>query len=141
VSGSLKEKDRWLQCTIRNTTEFSILSIASSFDSGRYEDHPGFVDAFSLGVFTCCEGDGTFMTGVSGGQSYQIDIDGQHSFQFSIVCLIPSQRLSLLEIAELNLIKRAGLHKSLCWNVQGWCCGVGKCNGWVQQCFPEWRIY
>jgi hypothetical protein len=43
------------------------------------------VDAFEIGTFTACNGDNTFMTGVSGGQTYRIEIDEQHSFVFSIV--------------------------------------------------------
>jgi len=67
-------------------TDFPILAVKSYFDSGRYEDNPGRVEPFEIGVFTCCEGDNTFMTGVSGGQAYKIDIDEHHSFTFSIVC-------------------------------------------------------
>ncbi|KAH6909870.1 hypothetical protein BKA70DRAFT_1101952, partial [Coprinopsis sp. MPI-PUGE-AT-0042] len=78
------DKARWLQCTIRNATDFPILAEKAHFDSGRYNDNPGRVDAFEVGTFTACNGDNTFMTGVSGGQTYKIAIDEHHSFVFSI---------------------------------------------------------
>lgn len=71
VPDALKnDKDRWLQCTLRNATDFPILATSSHFDSGRYDSSPARVDEFDTDTFTCCEGDNTFMTGVSGGQAY-----------------------------------------------------------------------
>ncbi|KAK5746740.1 hypothetical protein LTS12_022637 [Elasticomyces elasticus] len=78
------DKSRWLQGTLRNATDFPIVAIKSYFDSGRYDQSPARVDSFDTEAFTCCEGDNTFMTGVSGGQTYQIDLDEDNSFAFSI---------------------------------------------------------
>ncbi|KAI9816331.1 MAG: hypothetical protein M1826_001866 [Phylliscum demangeonii] len=80
----VKEKSRWLQGTVRNASDFPILAQRSHFDSGRYEDGPSRIDAFELATFSACNGDNTFMTGVSGGQSFKIEIDEQHAFAFSI---------------------------------------------------------
>lgn len=96
VGDKFQDKSRWLQCGIKNQTEFNISTTSSHFDSGRYEDHPGVVQAFELATFTACNGDNTFMTGVSGGQAYRITIDQNTDFQFSIVsaCLYSVRKVA-----------------------------------------------
>lgn len=84
---NVTDKYRWLQCTVRNATDFPILAQSTYWSSGRYEGNPGRVDAFEIGTFSACNGDNTVMTGVSGGQSYKIEVDETHSFEFSIVSL------------------------------------------------------
>ncbi|KAI0727562.1 hypothetical protein C8Q72DRAFT_886421 [Fomitopsis betulina] len=37
----LKDKFRWVKCTIKNETQFDVLLEASHFDSGRYWTPPG----------------------------------------------------------------------------------------------------
>lgn len=85
VPNSLKDKTRWLQGIIRNSTDFQVRYGTSYLDSGRYDQFPSdTVDAFSLSTFTGCNGDGTVFTGFSGGASYRIDIDQKHSFSFCL---------------------------------------------------------
>ncbi|KAF8544609.1 hypothetical protein BDD12DRAFT_814930 [Trichophaea hybrida] len=84
VGSELKEKTRWLQCTTKNQTQFNILLENTYFDSGRYWDTPGSIDPFTQDVFSLCNGDNSAFTGVSGGTSYKIVIDSQHTFHFAI---------------------------------------------------------
>ncbi|KAG8950048.1 hypothetical protein FRC04_008128 [Tulasnella sp. 424] len=77
-------KDRWLVCTVNNITDFPILSMTSYMGSGRYDDPPHRVDPFETMTFTCCERDGKPMTGVSGGHSFHINLDGNNQFFFAL---------------------------------------------------------
>ncbi|KAF8593003.1 hypothetical protein BDV93DRAFT_419975, partial [Ceratobasidium sp. AG-I] len=81
---SVQEKRRWLQGVVRNATDFDVLVVTSYFDSGRYDQPPEHLRPFQLGTLTASEGENTVMTGVSGGLTYQVDIDRLHSFYFSI---------------------------------------------------------
>ncbi|KAI0344290.1 hypothetical protein BDW22DRAFT_1344362 [Trametopsis cervina] len=80
----LKEKHRWMQCTIKNETQFSIFLENTYFDSGRYWDAPGSIKPFDQGVFSICNGDGTILTGASGGNAFKLDLDNQHDYYFSL---------------------------------------------------------
>ncbi|KAF7794751.1 hypothetical protein EIP86_005889 [Pleurotus ostreatoroseus] len=53
----LKSKTRWLQCTVKNETQFQILLNDSYIDSGRYYTAPGSIPPFNQMVFSCCNGD------------------------------------------------------------------------------------
>ncbi|KAF8342222.1 uncharacterized protein EI90DRAFT_3011737 [Cantharellus anzutake] len=82
---SLKNnKDRWLVCTVENKTDFPILTMASFFSSGRYDDPPKRIDPFSVMTFTCCEGDNTVMQGVTGGHSFYINVDHNNHFYLGL---------------------------------------------------------
>jgi hypothetical protein len=81
----IKDKSRWLQCTVKNETQFDILLIDTYFDSGRYWTAPGSFDPFAQLVFSCCNGDGD---GVSGGTAFRLSLDGKHYYDVSIVSTI-----------------------------------------------------
>jgi hypothetical protein len=82
---ALREKTRWLQCTLKNQTQFNILLLNTYFDSGRYWDAPGGARTFTQDVFSVCNGDNSVFTGVSGGTAYRIALDNNTQFDFAIV--------------------------------------------------------
>jgi hypothetical protein len=81
----LQEKHRWIQCTVVNETEFTILLQGSYFDSGKYWDSPKNIKPFDMMVFSASNGDHTIMTGVSGGTSFRASLDSKHYYDFAIV--------------------------------------------------------
>ncbi|KAF3933740.1 hypothetical protein ABW19_dt0206325 [Dactylella cylindrospora] len=84
AGSSLKEKTRWIQCTVKNATQFNILLEGNYFGSGRYEQAPASIDPFTQMTFSCCNGDNTIMTGVSGGTSFRVTLDDNVSYPFAI---------------------------------------------------------
>ncbi|TFK23483.1 hypothetical protein FA15DRAFT_705373 [Coprinopsis marcescibilis] len=85
VPPSLKNKSRWIEGVIRNATDFPIRYVESYLDSGRYDKFPDpTVNPFAVGTFNGCNGDHTLFTGITGGATYRIDLDEDHSFYFSI---------------------------------------------------------
>ncbi|RPB20558.1 hypothetical protein L211DRAFT_852270 [Terfezia boudieri ATCC MYA-4762] len=80
----VQEKHRWMQCTIKNETQFQIVYEATHFDSGRFWDAPGGADSFKQMSFSVCNGDNTILTGVSGGSTLKLHLDETHSFVFAI---------------------------------------------------------
>ena len=81
----LKDKFRWLQCTIKNETQFDLLLQGTYFDSGRYWDAPGGFGQFEQHVFTCCNGDHTILTGATGGTAFSLSLDENHKFDIALV--------------------------------------------------------
>ncbi|KAG8950271.1 hypothetical protein FRC04_007905 [Tulasnella sp. 424] len=75
-----ENKNRWLVCTVKNMTDFPILSMANYMDSGRYDDSPQRVEPFEIMTFTCCEK----MWGVSGGHSFCINLDSGNQLFFAL---------------------------------------------------------
>jgi len=53
------------------------------FDSGRYWTAPGSFNPFEQSVFSCCNGDNTVGTGVSGGTAFRVSLDDQHYYNVS----------------------------------------------------------
>lgn len=89
----LTDKYRWIQCRIKNETQFPLLLQQTYFGSGRYWTSPGSTSSFSMAVFSGCNGDGTIWTGVSAGNTWTVVLDGSHNFDLSFVrprCLIAS---------------------------------------------------
>jgi hypothetical protein len=58
------------------------------FDSGRYWTAPGSFNPFEQLVFSCCNGDNTVGTGVSGGTAFRVSLDDQHYYDVSFVSTI-----------------------------------------------------
>ncbi|KAI0295281.1 hypothetical protein BC826DRAFT_968528 [Russula brevipes] len=79
----LTEKFRWIQCTIKNESQFDVLLMNTYFDSGRYWDAPGSFNQFDQSVFSCCNGDSTILTGVSGGTAFRISLDDTHYYDIA----------------------------------------------------------
>ncbi|KAG8939879.1 hypothetical protein FRC04_005828 [Tulasnella sp. 424] len=83
-------KARWLVCTVKNMTDFPILSLANYMNTGRYDDPPQRVDPFQTMTFTCCETerrymqDKSFLLGVSGGHSFSVNMDDGNQFFFAL---------------------------------------------------------
>ena len=87
----LTDKFRWVQCTIKNETQFDLLLQGTYFDSGRYWDAPGSFGSFNQMVFSCCNGDHTVMTGVTGGTEFRLSLDDQHYYDIALVSNVLSQ--------------------------------------------------
>lgn len=85
ASSTVKNKHRWIQCTIKNKTQFQIVLLDTYWSSGRYDLAPGGASAFGQIVFDGCNGDNTILTGVSGGNSFRIVLDATHSFDLAFV--------------------------------------------------------
>ncbi|KIK55808.1 hypothetical protein GYMLUDRAFT_248402 [Collybiopsis luxurians FD-317 M1] len=83
---SLTEKSRWIQCVVRNMTQFRIVlqDHHTYFDSGRYWEPPSDILPFDQMIFTCCNGDGTFFTGATGGTSFRMILDPVTWYDFAI---------------------------------------------------------
>ncbi|KAI0295286.1 hypothetical protein BC826DRAFT_291736 [Russula brevipes] len=80
---NLKDKFRWLQCTVKNETQFDILLMNTYFDSGRYWTAPGSFNPFEQLVFSCCNGDGSILTGATGGTAFRLWLDDKHCYDVS----------------------------------------------------------
>lgn len=74
---SLIQKSRWLQCVVKNKTQFRIVlqDLHTYFDSGRYWQPPSDILPFDQMIFTCCEGDNTRFTGATGGTAFRLILD------------------------------------------------------------------
>ncbi|RPD55160.1 hypothetical protein L226DRAFT_616190 [Lentinus tigrinus ALCF2SS1-7] len=79
----LKSKTRWIQCTLKNETQFDVLLQGTYFDSGRYWDAPGSFGEFSQLVFSCCNQD-LEPAGVSGGTAFRLSLDTKHYYDFAL---------------------------------------------------------
>ncbi|KAH7165817.1 hypothetical protein EDB81DRAFT_917934 [Dactylonectria macrodidyma] len=80
----LKDKHRWYQCTIINATQFRLLPEENYFNSGSYWVAPGAAVPLDQMKFSGCNKDHPLFTGVSGGLSYKVYLDDEHSFHFAI---------------------------------------------------------
>ena len=81
----LKEKYRWIQCTLKNATQFDIVLTDTYFDSGRYWTAPASLGAFSQMTWSACNQDGSMFTGATGGTAFRLSLDGEHQFDISLV--------------------------------------------------------
>ncbi|KAI0373241.1 hypothetical protein BV20DRAFT_1050152 [Pilatotrama ljubarskyi] len=86
----IKDKYRWLQGTIKNETQFQIQLIDSYFDSGRYWTAPTDIAPFTQMTFSCCNSDGSFLTGVAGGTAFRIIMNESVHYDFAIGWTAPS---------------------------------------------------
>lgn len=80
----LMAKFRWLECTIKNETQFDVFLLDTHFDSGRYWTSPGGFSPFALTTFSACNGDNTFFTGATGGNAFRLTLDDNTHFDFSL---------------------------------------------------------
>ncbi|CDO68907.1 hypothetical protein BN946_scf185000.g50 [Trametes cinnabarina] len=79
----LKNKFRWLQCTLKNETQFDVLLTDTYFESGRYWEWPhGSMGEFEQTIFSCTNDDHTVLTGVAGGTAFRIVIDQSMSMHY-----------------------------------------------------------
>ncbi|GAB1525670.1 hypothetical protein RhiTH_008833 [Rhizoctonia solani] len=99
VPDSVKEKYRWLQGVVRNATDFNVIVLKGTMNSGKYAQAPDPVDSFDIGAFTGVNGDNTVLTGISGGQAYKIEFDENNTFEFSIGFTSPAAGSSKAGIA------------------------------------------
>ncbi|KAG8944631.1 hypothetical protein FRC04_001671 [Tulasnella sp. 424] len=84
----VEDNDRWLVCTVKNMTEFPILTLANWMSSGRYDNPPQRVEPFDTMTFVGCETDDSVKTGVSGGHSFCINLDGGNQFFFAFASVV-----------------------------------------------------
>ncbi|KDQ13439.1 hypothetical protein BOTBODRAFT_66681 [Botryobasidium botryosum FD-172 SS1] len=80
----LEDKRRWIQCTVKNATQFNILFQGTYLDSGRYWDAPGSIAPFHTMTFSGCNGDYSIFTGVSGGNAFSITLDHNTTWDFAL---------------------------------------------------------
>ena len=92
----LKDYHRWIQCTLKNETQFDILLLDTHFDSGRYYTAPGGFGPFSQLVFSAVSSG--FLTGATGGTAFRVSLDDKEFFNFALVSgpLICSSCFSLI---------------------------------------------
>ncbi|KAG1861450.1 hypothetical protein C8R48DRAFT_657658 [Suillus tomentosus] len=83
ASDDLKEKFHWINCSLKNATQFHYSVVDTYFDSGRYWKAPGGDGPFTSTTFSCCNGDGA-VTGVTGGTAFTLWLDSKHSFDFAV---------------------------------------------------------
>ena len=74
--------------TIKNETDFNVISLQPAILSGRYEDPPTRIDPFQSIVFTGCERNHSFACGFTGGQAFYIQLDDEKAFYLSVVRLL-----------------------------------------------------
>ncbi|KAG1883433.1 hypothetical protein F4604DRAFT_1738366 [Suillus subluteus] len=79
----LKEKFHWINCSLKNITQFNYTVVDNYFSSGRYWKAPEGDKAFSSVTFSCCNGDGA-ITGATGGTAFNLWLDSQQSFDFAV---------------------------------------------------------
>ncbi|MGF1698734.1 hypothetical protein L4D09_00140 [Photobacterium makurazakiensis] len=74
----LEDKHRWVTVTVFNQTQYALVYKNSYFDSGKFWTAPTNVEPFEEMSFSGCDKDGSFLTGVSGGTTFtlQMPIEG-----------------------------------------------------------------
>jgi hypothetical protein len=78
-------KSRWMECVVKNETQFTVLFQATHFDSGRYWTPPGGIHPYSQLIFRICEGDNSLLTGATGGNAFSIVLDDKTMFNIALV--------------------------------------------------------
>jgi hypothetical protein len=83
---SLTQKSRWLQCVVKNNTQFRIVlqDLHTYFNSGRYWQPPSDILPFDQMIFSCCEGDNTLFTGATGGTAFRLLLDSVTSYNIAV---------------------------------------------------------
>ncbi|KAH9923435.1 uncharacterized protein BXZ73DRAFT_103873 [Epithele typhae] len=79
----LMNRFRWIQCTVKNETQFALLVQESYFSSGRYFTPPGSTRAFDQLVFSGCNRDFS-PTGVTGGTAFRLSLDDRNFLDIAI---------------------------------------------------------
>jgi len=86
----LTEKFRWIQCVVKNQTQFPIQVQGPPYlDSGRYWTPPTDVERFDQMVFSCCNGDYS-MAGATGGTAFRITLDPVTFYDFAVGWTTPA---------------------------------------------------
>ena len=80
----LTKKHSWLQCSLKNETQFKVLLLETYSNSGCYWDAPHTFGAFEQLAFSCCNDDFA-PTGVTGGTSFRLLLDDKHFYDFALV--------------------------------------------------------
>lgn len=88
----LTDKYRWMQCTLKNETQFPLVYKGTYSSSGKYWTAPGSVAVFQQLVFSVCNGDGTIWTGATGGTGFSLVLDSNNSFNISFVSPLSSNQ-------------------------------------------------
>ena len=74
--------------TLQNATQFPVTYARSYFFTGRYWDAPGGVPAYSQAAFAACNADYSVGTGATGGNAFSIQLDGEKTFDFALMCAV-----------------------------------------------------
>ncbi|MCJ1461943.1 hypothetical protein MMC07_000543 [Pseudocyphellaria aurata] len=83
ADGSLKNKNHWMQCNVRNKTQFEMILQDSYFDSGEYYNRPPQnIEKYSHGTFSA--GSKWGFAGMSGGNWWKLNLDHDTAFKFSL---------------------------------------------------------
>ncbi|KAG2154311.1 uncharacterized protein EDB93DRAFT_1248510 [Suillus bovinus] len=80
ADNDLKEKFHWINCSLKNATQFNYMIVGSYFSSGCYWKAPEGGTPFSSTMFSCCNGDGA-ITGMTGGTAFNLWLDSEQSFK------------------------------------------------------------
>ena len=69
-----------------NCTQFKLATRSDSyFDSGRYETKPSDVNAWSIGQFTVVDKDGSVLTGATGANGFDLQLQSGIDVNLSFV--------------------------------------------------------
>ncbi|EDR00324.1 uncharacterized protein LACBIDRAFT_314489 [Laccaria bicolor S238N-H82] len=80
---TLKRKRHWMQCSVKNETQYELVLADSYFDSGEYYDAPhATIPKFSVASFSVCNRTG--LAGVSGGNLWTMELDNKTELKFSL---------------------------------------------------------
>ncbi|KAG1742168.1 hypothetical protein EDB19DRAFT_1702642 [Suillus lakei] len=79
----LVKKFHWINCSLKNATQFNYTVVDTHFSSGRYWKAPEGGNEFSSMMFSCCNGDGA-ITGATGGTAFNLWLDSKQSFDFAV---------------------------------------------------------
>ncbi|KAI1783170.1 hypothetical protein LXA43DRAFT_1102884 [Ganoderma leucocontextum] len=75
----LQNKYRWIQCTMKNETQFDLHFLDTYFDAGRYWAAPvGTTPPFTQTTWSACNNDLSIATGAVGGSTFRLDLNGVH---------------------------------------------------------------
>lgn len=86
----LTKKFRWIQCVVKNQTQFPIQVQGPPYlDSGRYWTPPTDVGSFDQMIFSCCNGDDS-IAGATGGTAFRIALDPVTFYDFAVGWTNPS---------------------------------------------------
>lgn len=131
----LEEKHRWMQCTIKNATQFPLLLHESFLDSGRYWTAPGSTAEFDQIVFSCCNQDNSLFTGVSGGNSFKIILDKDHVFDMALV------RPVFKNLSDLTFqLMCTGMDSAPEWKIQSRCHRIKLRERWIRSRISDWQF-
>ena len=112
----LKDYHRWIQCTLKNETQFQITVLDSYFNSGRYWDSLTTVNPFAQMGFSLCSSHGSILTGVSGGTAFRTTMNEPVHFDFAVESVIGTTGVD--SPSRLNICY-VGMEQSRCWLYEG----------------------